>query len=165
MGSELRTVYRFDQADIFVRAGGDHPGHRFYAELGALRACCIDDLPYLIDCQRPKPIREIVAVSAVPARAIGSSGDIDAAGGTDGIRHPELADGVVGPTPALGRVGGERIAPDADLGDAQAGFVGCGLVGHDRLLAGQMVDREDHSFQAKCLVFLGPFPRRAVTER
>ena len=87
VGAKLRTVYILYQAQALIRTAGYHPRHALYAELGVPWAGCVDDFAYHPHGHIPQLAAEIVAVTTIPARAIGSTHHIHAASGAYGIGH------------------------------------------------------------------------------
>ena len=153
-----------EQAQVLVRSGRVHPGHRLDRKVCILRVYGVDELADGLHAELPGLAGEVLLIGAVPAGPARAE-DVDAAARADAVGQFQLTDRVADRrlTPVL--VGVQHVAPHADFGNRQAvrlrrgdccvdegGVVPTGQVKVDGL-------------QAQALLALRPVFRRGVRER
>ena len=124
-----------------------------------LRTSRVYDLTNHRDGHIPQFAAEVISIASVPAGTVGRAYHIHTTGGTDGISHAELADGIVYPFLALVRISGQRVAPHANLSDRETSLIGSLLIRHDSILTVITGDGEIHTFQPEGLVLCSPLFR------
>ena len=153
-----------EQAQVLVRSGRVHPGHRLDRKVCIFRVYGVDDLADGLYAELPGLAGEVLLIGAVPAGPARAE-DVDAAACADAVGQFQLTDRVADRrlTPVL--VGVQHVAPHADFGNRQAVRLRRGDCCVDEggvVPAGQVkVD----GLQAQALLALRPVFRRGVRER